>query len=229
VKRFSRYLPLLCLLVFGLQFASAQSQLDIGMQFGAAQAKAATTGIDQNLQSCTLNSAGCSSTPALSGFMLGAGMDLMLWKKIGFGMEFSTQPAKQTYVDLSSQASSVGLNTLSLQSRVTFYDFNAIYQPVNTKKVGFKLLGGIGGANIKFYESGSSSTALVGSQNFSQYFGSSNHFQLHGGAGVQIYLTDHIFLRPQFDLHWVKNLSQFGSNAVTEETVWIGYSWGDRP
>jgi hypothetical protein len=52
---------------------------------------------------------------------------------------------------------------------------------------------------------------------------------VHGGLGVQIYLSDHVFVRPQFDVHYVHNLSQFGRNLITEETVWLGYSWGDRP
>jgi hypothetical protein len=57
---------------------------------------------------------------------------------------------------------------------------------------------------------------------------STNHFQVHGGVGVEIYLTDHIFVRPQFDVHYVRNLTQFGSNLVKTEMVWLGYSWGDR-
>ncbi|HWC99246.1 MAG TPA: outer membrane beta-barrel protein [Candidatus Sulfopaludibacter sp.] len=229
MRRISRYLPLLFVLVCYIPFASAQSSFDIGVGFGAVQDKAASSGLDQNLNSCALGTAGCTQTPSLSSFMLGIGGDLMLWKKFGVGAEVNIQPAKQTYVDLTSSAASVGLSTLSLQSRVTLYDFNGVFEPVNTKKVAVKLSGGIGGANIKFYESGSSSNSLVGSQNFSQYFGSSNHFQVHGGAGVQIYLTDHIFVRPQFDIHYVHNLSQFGRNLITEETVWLGYSWGDRP
>jgi hypothetical protein len=229
VRRIFRYLPLLLVLFCCMQFASAQSSFDINVGFGAVQDKASSNGVDQNLQACALNSAGCTATPSLSSFMIGVGGDLMLWKKFGVGAEVNIQPGKQTYVDLSSSAASVGLSTLSLQSRVTLFDFNGIYEPVNTKKVALKLSGGIGGANIKFYESGSSSNSLVGSQNFSQLFGSSNHFQIHGGLGVQIYLTDHVFIRPQFDIHYVHNLTQFGSNLVKEETVWIGYSWGDRP
>ena len=167
------------------------------------------------------------STPALSGAAIGVGGDIMLWKKFGIGAEAAFQPAKQTFVDLKASAAANGLNTLSVQSRMTLFDINGIFEPVNTKKVGLKLEGGIGGANLKFYESGSSSSVL-GSQNSSQYLSSTNHFQVHGGAGVEIYITDHIFIRPQFDVHYVRNLSQFGSNMVTSEMVWLGYNWGDR-
>jgi hypothetical protein len=161
--------------------------------------------------------------------MLGFGGDLMLWKKFGVGAEVSLQPAKQTYVNLNAQAASNGLNTLSLDSRMTIYDFDGILQPVSTKKIAVKIKGGIGGANLKFYQSGSASNQVIGSQNFSQYYGSSNHFQIHGGLGVQIYLTEHVFVRPEFDVHWVNNLTQqFGRNVVTQEMVWLGYSWGEH-
>ena len=231
MRRISRYLPLLFVLLCYIPFASAQSGFDINLGFGYVHDKANSSQIDQALNPCTVNDLypPCVSTPALSGFMMGIGGDLMLWKKFGVGAEVAFQPAKQTYVNLNSSAASAGLNTLSLQSRVTLFDFDGIYAPVNTKKVGIKLKGGIGGANIKFYESGSSSNSVIGSQNYSQYYASSNHFNVHGGFGVQIYLTDHVFIRPEFDVHYVPNLNQYGSNVIVQGMAWIGYSWGDRP
>jgi len=111
---------------------------------------------------------------------------------------------------------------------MTFYDFDGIVEPYKTKKVAIQFIGGIGGANLKFYEAESSTDALAGSSNVSQYFESSNHFQVHGGAGVQFYLTDHIYLRPEFDIHYVNNLNQFGNKLVTQEMVWVGYSFGGQ-
>jgi hypothetical protein len=59
--------------------------------------------------------------------------------------------------------------------------------------------------------------------------GSSGHFQVHVGVGVQLYVTEHIFIRPQFDLHYVPGFTQqFGSNLVPAGMVWLGYSFGDR-
>ena len=229
MKRISRYLPLL-LLTFSISIASAQSAFDFNIGFGAAQDKATATQLDQSLSTCTTPDLypPCVTPSSLSAFMLGFGGDLMLFKKLGVGANVSIQPAKQDYVNLSASAGASGLSALTLQSRLTLYNFDAIYEPVNNKKVGIKLRGGIGGANIKFYESGSSSNSVIGNQNFSQYFGSSNHFAVHGGFGVQIYVTDHMFLRPEFDVNWVNNLTQFGSNIITQEMVWVGYSWGDR-
>ena len=229
MRRIFRYLPLLFVSFCGIQLASAQSAFDLNLGFGAIQDKAASGQVDQELNPCTTGDlyGPCVSTPALSGFMMGFGGDLILWKKFGVGAEVAFQPAKETYVNLNASAAASGLNSLAVTSRMTLFDFNGIYEPVNTKKVGVKLEGGIGAANLKFYESGSSSSVL-GSQSSSQYFGSANHFQVHGGVGVQIYVTEHVFIRPEFDVHYVRNLTQFGSNIVTAEMVWLGYSWGDR-
>jgi hypothetical protein len=193
------------------------------------QDKASSGQVDQTLNTCTTGDlyGPCVSTPSLSGATIGIGGDVMLWKKFGIGAEVGFQPAKQTYVNLNASAAASGLNSLAVQSRMTLFDFNGIYQPVSTKRAVLKLEGGIGGANLKFYESGSSSSVL-GNQNSSQYLASTNHFQVHGGVGVEIYLTDHIFVRPQFDVHYVRNLTQFGSNLVKTEMVWLGYNWGDR-
>jgi len=232
VRRISRYLPLLFVLLCYVPFASAQSAFDLNMGFGFVHDSANSGQVDQNLYPCVTTPTytpvtPCVSTPALSGFMLGFGGDLMLWKKFGIGGEVALQPGKQTYVNLNGSAASQGLNALSIQSRMTLFDFNGIFEPVNTKKVALKLEGGIGAANLKFYEAGSSSSVL-GSQNVSQYIQSANHLNVHGGVGVQIYVTDHVFIRPQFDIHYVPNLTQFGSKVVLTGMVWLGYSWGDR-
>ena len=229
MRRTSRYLPLLSVLFCGVQLASAQSAFNLNFGVGAIQDKAASGQVDQELNPCTTGDlyGPCVSTPSLSGATIGIGGDVMLWKKFGIGAEVGFQPAKETYVNLNASAAASGLNAMSVQSRMTLFDFNGIYQPVSTKRAVLKLEGGIGGANLKFYESGSSSSVL-GNQNSSQYLASTNHFQVHGGVGVEIYLTDHIFVRPQFDVHYVRNLTQFGSNVVTTEMVWLGYSWGDR-
>ena len=229
MRRISSHLPLLLVPFCCIQLASAQSAFDLNFGVGAVQDKAASGQVDQNLNQCTTGDlyGPCVSTPALSGATIGFGGDLMLRKKFGVGAEVGFQPGKQNYINLNASAAANGLNSLAVTSRMTLFDVNGIYQPISTKKVALKLEGGIGGANLKFYEAGSSSSVL-GSQSSSQYISSANHFQVHGGLGVQIYVTDHIFIRPQFDVHYVRNLTEFGSNIVTSETVWVGYSWGDR-
>jgi len=211
VIRYCRFLPVL----FCVSFAFAQSAAEINVGFGTAHDKASSTGYDSGTGlSCTTGST-CVRTPALSGFFMGFGGTIMLSKHAGFGGEASLQPAKQDYA---------GLN-----SRQIFYDVDAVYAPVNEKKVSLRLLGGIGGATTRYSVTQSScvGTAVCSTQTAS--YGSSNHFQIHAGAGVQVYVTEHIFIRPQFDIHYVPSFTnQWGSNLAPGAMVWLGYSVGDR-
>ena len=211
MKRIFRYLPLLLC----IPFAHAQSAVDVNLGFGTAHAKASGTGIDQNTGlACTTGSA-CLLAPSLSGFFMGFGGAVMLDKHLGFGAEAVLQPAKQDYA--------------GLQARQTFYDVNGIYAPVNEKKVALRIEGGIGGAKTSFSITQSScvGTAVCTSQ--TQPVGNSSHFLVHAGVGVQLFVTEHVFIRPQFDLRYIPNFNtQYGSNVVPAGMVWIGYSLGDR-
>jgi hypothetical protein len=222
VRRIRRYLPLFALPLLLIPFASAQSSVDFNVGFGTAHDKSTGAGID-NLNSanafgsCTVGTADpyCQKSPALSGFFMGVGGDAMLTKRYGFGGEASLQPAKADYGPL--------------QFREILYDFNGIYAPVNEKKVMVKIQGGIGGAKTSFSYTQTSCVGTAVCSKQSQPVGASNHFQVHAGVGVQIFLTDHVFLRPQFDFHYVPGLTdQFGSNMVPAAMVWLGYSLGDR-
>jgi hypothetical protein len=223
VKKISRYLPLALALFCGLKLATAQSLIDVNVGFGTVTDKASTTGMDQStFAPCPLTSVTCSPTLSLGGMFMGVGANLMLWKHFGVGADVTLQPGKPSYAQLPAYY-------VNLKYRETFYDFNGIYQPVNTKRATLQLMGGIGGANTKFYESYVATGSPLGGTNTSQYASSANHFQIHAGAGVQIYLTDHVYIRPQFDLHYVPNFTeQFGSKVAVGGMVWIGYTMGDR-
>jgi hypothetical protein len=216
VRRISSYLPLLFVLFCCIPFASAQSSVDFNVGFGAAHDKAAPGGIDSNTgNTCTLGAANCQATPALTGFFMGVGGGVMLTKRYGFGVEASLQPGKADYGPL--------------QYREIFYDFNGIFAPVNQKKAMVQIQGGIGGAKSSFSYTQSSCVGTAVCSTYTQPYGSSNHFQVHAGIGVQIFVTEHVFIRPQFDFHYVPGLTdQFGSNMVPAAMVWLGYSLGDR-
>ncbi len=236
MKRIFHYLPLFLLPAFFHPLAHAQYGFDIGIGFGAMQDKASGNGIEGDetsatfLGPCTPNNSAdplCLATSSLSGLSMGVSGNVMAWKHFGIGAEVNFQPGKQTYVAFPAVALT-GQTALTIQSRMTLFDFDGIYQPVRTKKVAFQISAGVGGANLRFYEAGSTGS-VIGPSNFSQYFGSNNHFQVHGGVGVQFYVTEHVFIRPQFDIHYVPNLTnQFGSNLVTSETVWVGYTFGSQ-
>lgn len=219
--RFS--LPALLLMSVSAPLSHAQSAFDLNIGFGTAHVGSNGSGIDNAASlnafgSCSPSSGdpNCQATPGLSGLFLGLGGDVFMTKHFGVGAEVNLQPAKNDYGPL--------------QFRQTFYDFNGIYAPVNQKRVQLQLQGGIGGARTGFSYTQSSCVGTAICSTSSQSVGNTSHFQVHAGVGVQVFLTDHLFIRPQFDLHYVPNLTdQFGGNAVPQGTVWVGYSFGDRP
>ena len=139
----------------------------------------------------------------------------MLKKHFGVGAELNLQPAKSDYGPL--------------QYRQMFYDFNGIVAPVNDKRVSLQLQGGIGGARTGFSFSESSCVGTAICSNITQPVGNATHFQVHAGVGVQIFLAKQFFIRPEFDLHCVPNLTQqFARAPVPQGPVWVGHSWGER-
>lgn len=222
MKRICRYLPILSLALLCVPFASAQSSVDFMLGFGTAHDKSNGGGIDSAASanaygSCTpgVGDTFCQTNPALKGFFLGFGGDVMLWKRFGIGAAADVMPAKSSYGPLDY--------------RQAFYDVNGIFRPVSSKRVVLQLEGGIGAAHTGFTinQSGCVGTAVCSSSTIP--VGTSNHFDIHAGVGVQLYLTEHIFLRPQFDLHYAPGLTdQFGSNVVPAGMVWLGYTFGDR-
>jgi len=222
VRQIRFYLSALLLVLASAPMSKAQTSFDLNIGFGTAQTGSNGSGIDNansinafGICSPSSGDPNCQKTPGLGGFFLGLGGDVMMTKHFGVGAEFNLQPAKNDYGPL--------------QYRQTFYDFNGIYAPVNQKRVQLQLQGGIGGARTSFSFTQNACVGTAVCTSSSQPVGSTNHFQVHAGVGVQLFLTDHIFIRPQFDLHYVPNFTdQFGSTAVPQGTVWVGYSWGDR-
>ncbi len=221
MRRIFRYLPLLSL-PFCAPFASAQSSVDFNVGFGTAHSKANGGGIDSAASANAYGSCKpgtgdpyCQANPSLGGFFLGIGGDVMLHKWWGIGAEVNVKPARSDYGPL--------------KYRQAFYDVNAVIAPVNTKRASVHLEGGIGAARTSFAisQSGCVGTAVCTSQ--TTPVGNATHFQLHGGVGIALFVTDHVFIRPQFDIHYVPGFTdQFGSKAVPAGTVWLGYNFGDR-
>lgn len=222
MKRICRYLPLLSLLPFSLPIASAQSSVDFMLGFGTTHVGSNGGGIDSASSAnaygtCTPGTGDqfCQANPSLGGFFLGIGGDAMLWKHLGIGAEVNVQPARSNYGPLLY--------------RQEFYDFNAIYAPVNTKRVTLEVQGGIGGAHTGFSinQSGCVGTAVC--SNSIVPVGTSNHFQVHAGIGLSLFITEHIFIRPQFDIHEIPGFKdQFGSTLAPSGTIWVGYNFGER-
>jgi hypothetical protein len=158
----------------------------------------------------------CEAAPTIGGPFGVIGADFMILPHLGVNAEYSFRFAQANYLP------GAGLN-----ARPTFYDFNAIYQPTTGEgRIIPVLEGGIGGSKLSLYFNQSSCVTQVCTTS-SQVVATSNHFQLHGAVGVKLYVKSDIFIKPQFDLHWVHNLDQqYGSNLVPQFTVSIGYTFG---
>ncbi|HLI83144.1 MAG TPA: outer membrane beta-barrel protein [Bryobacteraceae bacterium] len=208
--------------IFAIPPARAQSSFDLNVGFGSAWNKSNGQGFDsaQSINAfgpCTPNSADpfCLKTPSLGGFFLGFGGDVMLTKRYGFGAEVSFQPGHPDYGPF--------------QYRQTFYDFNGIYSPVNNKRVQVKIEGGIGGARTSFAVN---QTSCIGAACATQAVPTginANHFAIHVGVGVELFVTEHFFVRPEFDYRYVNGFTdQFNSTSVPAAMVWVGYSFGEH-
>ena len=147
-------------------------------------------------------------TPNLDGVFTDLGATVFINKQVGFGAELAWKPSQTDYA--------------GLLYRPSFYNFDAIYRlGGTTKRFGApEFREGIGGARVRYsFDDQMACDQVPGCPD-------STHFQVHLGASNRWYLTDHVFLRPALDLHYVRNFSEFGSNWVPRYSVSVGYSFG---
>ena len=206
---FCRFLFLSSVLPFCMIVAHAQSEVDISVGLGSAQDKSNGQVIDP------LGTGNFSPTGSINGLFMKIGGDVMFKPSFGAGFETSFRPAQGSYAGLGY--------------RPLFYDFNGVYvPPVKSKHFVPELQAGLGGVNVKFYANQQLCNSLTGCSTSNSFLTSADHFQLHFGGGIKYYVTGHIFVRPEVDVHWVNNFSQFGNNWVPEYGASIGYTLGER-
>ena len=159
----------------------------------------------------------CETAPTMGGVFGIVGADVMITPHLGVNAEDAFRFAQSNYLPV------VGIN-----ARPSFYDFNAVYQPISgISRIVPVIEGGVGGAKVSFYINQSQCVSASVCTNYSQEFASSNHFQVHGAVGVKLYVKSDMFIKPQIDFHWVRNLNQdYGRNTVPIYTVSIGYTFG---
>jgi hypothetical protein len=190
--------------------ASAQAGVDVFAGVG-------TTILDSSGQSIdTFNTGSPFTTPRMGGTFGKFGGDFMVTPHFGLGAETDFR---------FSQGAYAGLNY-----RPLFYDFNGIWLPTahRLKRVVPELQAGLGGVNLKFYFPQSSCNSFTGCSSSNSFIDSSNHFQVHLEAGVRFYVTQHLFVRPQVDAHYVNNFFQFGSNWVPQYGASVGWTFGEH-
>jgi hypothetical protein len=162
----------------------------------------------------------CEPGPTIGGVFGVFGVDFMFKPHLGVNGEYAFRFAQAPYLPLGG-----------LKFRPGFYDFNAVWEPTSgsDRHIVPVIEGGIGGARVALYVVQSVSVTGITS-NFSYPAGiNANHFQLHGALGVKLYVKGNMFIKPQFDFHYVTHLTdQFGRNWVPQITAAIGYTFGER-
>jgi hypothetical protein len=196
-------------LCLGATFAHAQAGLDVFAGVGTASD-------GSSHQQLNPFGTGSFTTPKMGGTFGKFGADVMFKPWIGVGGETDFRYAQGAYAGLSY--------------RPFFYDFNAIIMPTGRKfkYVVPELQAGIGGTKLSFYENATYCNILAGCSNSSAVVASSSHFQTHLAGGIRFYATQHFFVQPQVDAHYVNNFFQFGSNWVPEYSASVGWSFGER-
>jgi hypothetical protein len=203
-------IPLALAVCLGATVAHAQSGLDVFFGVGTMTNSSSGQSID------TFGTGNPYTTPSLGGAFGKVGADYMVTPHFGIGAETDFR---------FSQASYTGLTY-----RPMFYDFNAIWAPTghSNKHIVPEIEAGIGGAKLSFYYPSSYCDQFAGCSSSNTFLESSNHFQVHLAAGLRVYVTPHLFIRPQVDARYVNNFFQFGSNWVPQYGAALGWSFGER-
>ena len=209
--KFSSTVLLGALLFVTTSLAHAQSGLDVYFGVGTSRVGASGNLIDP------LSTGILSPTNSMAGAFGKVGADFMITPRLGVGGETDFRFSQGTY-------------STNIKYRPTFYDFNVIYLPTahRFKRIVPELQAGLGGANLSFYYPQAYCDSLAGCSTSNTYLESSNHFQVHLEAGLRIYATPHLFIRPQVDAHYVNNFFQFGSDWVPQYGASVGWSFGER-
>jgi hypothetical protein len=147
-------------------------------------------------------------TPSLDGIAADLGASVFINARMGIGTQLVWKPSQGDYA--------------GLKYRPSFYDFDGIFRPVGrtTKRLAPEFRAGIGGARVRYaFEDQTACDRVPGCPD-------STHFQVHVSAAGRWYLSDHLFLRPAVDLHYVVNFKEFGCSWVPRYSMGIGYSFG---
>lgn len=152
---------------------------------------------------------------SLGGFFETIGADVIFFDnhRLGVGGEISFRKDRGPYA--------------GLEYRPTFYDINAVYQPLTVvRRFTPEVQGGFGRADLKFYYTPQFClTFPQGCRLTTAQATSTNYLQLHFAGGLRYYVYKDLFVSPKLDVRWVHNLAYFSSSWVPEYSVALGYTF----
>jgi hypothetical protein len=199
-------IPSISILILFASLAEAAPQFDV--YFGMGTARDGST--DEYLD--FFDTGVYSLSPALDGTFGMFGGGIRLTPSLGFGAEATVRFRQGDYGGAGY--------------RPVLYDFNGIWTPSLGEYIMPEFQAGLGGLSMRFYDPTSLYYDFWNGR-YTNYVGSSNHLQLHAGAGLRVYVTPRVFIRPQVDYHWVRNNRWFKDNGILAYTLSIGYSLGE--
>ena len=157
--------------------------------------------------SCNVATGTC---PEKGGLYPAVSADVIFHRRIGFGFETAWRASQAAYGGAGGQP-----------FRPILSNFNAVFQPRVTKKVGIDLVGGIGWQSTRFYVPFCTNGFTCNN------FVSTHHFLVDVGGGIRYYAWGHLFVRPEFRYYNIQNnTNEFSSNNVVRVGASIGYTIG---
>ena len=157
---------------------------------------------------------GPSSTATLQTIGGGAypsiGLDFLFFHNVGVGFNAAFRAKQNLYQG-------------QLPFRPFFYDVDAVYAPPLGKRAQGELSAGLGVESVRFYTP-TVTCSFTGCTNFV----SSNHFLVQLGAGLRLYVTPRIFIRPDAHIYLVHNNFEFSGSRAPRFGVSIGYSFKNQ-
>jgi len=178
-------------------------------QFASAQQGDAMFGgnILTSSGSCDPNTGLC---PEKGGFYPSVSADVIFHKRVGFNFETAWRASQGSYGGPGGQP-----------YRPIITDFNAMYQPKLSKKVGADLMAGIGWQSTRFYLPYCTGTFSC------QNFVSTPSLLGDVGGGIRYYVWGHFFVRPEVHFYHINNNTDvFSNDNVFRAGASIGYTIG---
>jgi hypothetical protein len=149
--------------------------------------------------------------PEKGGLFTNISADVIFHRRMGIGFDAAWRTTQGNFGGLGQPY------------RPILFDFNGVYQPRLSKKVGADLFAGVGWQSSRFY--GFQPTFSCEALN--ACYNSANHFLVDFGGGVRYYVWNHFFVRPEAHYYHILNNTDFyTSGNVIRIGASIGYTIG---
>ena len=176
---------------------------------GNAAASAQSVDVYAGLNALTANQA-VQNIPRLGGGLFpSAGIDMYLLGPLGVGGEVAFRSSSETFS--------------GAKLRPIYYDINLVATPITiSRSIKPVIMLGIGSQSLRAYQG----LAQCGSPSGCVTYANSNHLTGHLGLGVKVYLTQHIFLRPEAHFYFIRHNTEFATTNSERFGISLGYSLG---